>query len=282
MIARGFDLRHTIESGQPLAFYSRYSEKGGVETVGYVTGKGHVEVSYAKRSGSIRYAFSRAYDDGTAAEEVRCRLGLKYDIREVYSHINTDRFMSDAIERFRGMRITKSDPWEAALCFVISQFNNIKRIRRIVGSMINEFGEEVDGMRLFPGPEAVAAADVGAIRKCGTGFRDRYIKGIAEQFAYSFNAEKLYGMDYNSAKDALLELDGVGDKVADCILLFGYGKMEAFPVDTWVRRVVEKVYFKGGKRSVDAIHEFADRSWAGYQGYAQQYIFWKGRESNIG
>ena len=88
-------------------------------------------------------------------------------------------------------------------------------------------------------------------------------------------------MKYEDAKDRLMELNGVGDKVADCILLFGYNKFEAFPIDVWVKRVVERAYFNGRKRSIRQIHDFSVERWGKYRGYAQQYIFWYGREKRM-
>ena len=149
-------------------------------------------------------------------------------------------------------------------------------------NMIREFGEDAGEHMLFPTPQTLASADVKAIRACGTGFRDKYIKKVAEEFAFSFDKKRLYNMEYGKAKEQLMELDGIGDKVADCILLFGYNKMEAFPIDTWVKRVIEHVYFKRRKKSIKQIHRFALRRWPVYGAYAQQYIFWKGRENKVG
>jgi N-glycosylase/DNA lyase len=275
-----FSLRHTVESGQPLTFHSRYSAGNGIEKLVYTTQKGRIDVRFSGTG--LRYFFEGNYTKASAGKEVVRRLGIETNMDKAYAAIGTDKFMLDAIGRCRGMRVTANDPWETALCFVISQFNNIKRIRGIIGRLMGQFGEEFGGTRLFPGPEAIAAADLGSIRACGTGFRDKYIKNAAEQFAYSFEPERLYSMGYDGAKDALMELDGVGDKVADCILLFGYGKMEAFPIDVWIKRTIEQVYFKGRKKSVARIHEFADLTWPGWQGYAQQYIYHFGRMNSIG
>lgn len=277
---RDFSLKHTIESGQPLTFYSSYSQLRGTESLRYVTMLGEIEVRIRKNG--LYYGFSRDYTDRSARKEVISRFGLQDDMQDVYKHINTDEFISGAIREFHGMHITRNDPWEATLCFVISQFNNLKRIRGIMHNMIGKFGEEAGMYKLFPTPESLADADVKSIRACGTGFRDRYIKRVAEEFAFSFDKKRLYTMKYEAAKEKLMELDGIGDKVADCILLFGYGKMDAFPIDTWVKRVMEHVYFNNRKRSAKQIHRFASRRWPYYRAYAQQYIFWKGRENKIG
>lgn len=276
------NLRYTIESGQPLTFYSNLHVGSRIARLSYVTEKGFISLKYNKESGSISYSFTGEYSDSSASKEIKTRLSLGTDLRAVYEEIATDQFIAKAIAEFYGMRITRSEPWETTLCFVMSQFNNIKRIRRIVLNMISRFGEDCGAnLRLFPTPEAIASADISDIRACGTGFRDRYIKHVAEQFSSSFDPERLYGMKYEAAKEKLMELDGVGDKVADCILLFGYNKFEAFPIDVWVKRVIESAYFKGRKRSVRQIHAFAEERWGSYRGYAQQYIFWYGRETKM-
>lgn len=281
ILVSDFNLRHTIESGQPLTFYSNYSKANGKELLSYATMKG--EISLALSAGKLSYTFAGDYTAATAKQEIVSRFNLDYDMKKMYQSINTDEFMAAAIKDFYGLRITKNDPWEATLCFVISQFNNLKRIRGIIRNMEVKFGEKRGGYRLFPTPESVAEADKAAIRACGTGFRDKYIKSVAEEFAFSFDKERLYQMKYKDAKDSLMELDGIGDKVADCILLFGYNKFEAFPIDTWVKRVMERVYFNGRKKTIKRLHEFADKRWhSEYLGYVQQYIFWHGRENKIG
>ena len=282
IVAKDFNLRHTVESGQPLTFYSSYGAASGFETLSYVTGTGSIALRYSKGSGRLQYVFSGRYGKSGAEKEVRSRLGLDHDIADVYRSISTDEFINRAINEFYGMRITRNEPWEATLCFVISQFNNIKRIRGIMLRMIERFGEEFDGKRLFPAPEAIASADMAEIRACGTGFRDRYIKHAAEQFASGFEYSRLHGMGYEDAKARLMELDGIGDKVADCILLFGYGRYDAFPIDVWIKRVVERAYFKGRRTSIARIHEFSTERWGRYRGYAQQYLFEFARRNKIG
>ncbi len=275
-----FSLGLTVESGQPLTFYGEYRKEERAEFLRYATAKGIFGV-ICRHEGvhaHIDYTFEGNYTNKEANAEITKRLGLEYDMEKIYEKIATDSYMKAAVKTLRGMRITQNDPWETTLCFVISQFNNIKRIRLIVRSLIKKFGEEyrdhkTETMHMFPTPESLASASISEIRNCGTGFRDRYVKQVAEQFAYGFDAGKLYKMNYSKAKEKLMELDGVGDKVADCILLFGYKKLEAFPIDVWIKRSMEKIYFSGKKEKEKTIHDFAEKRWGRYAGYAQQYIF---------
>ena len=278
IIARDFNLRHTIQSGQPLTFYSDLHIGRLEDKLFYPTSKGSIHLTFNRHSGSIRYGYDGGYNASSAVAEIRKRLGLNQNMKEIYSAINTDTFMERAIAEFYGMRITKSEPWEATLCFVMSQFNNLKRIRHIISNLRNKFGDEHGQSRKFPDPKSIAAASLPDIRSCGTGFRDKYLKSVAEEFSSGFNPKRLYRMNYLDAKEELMQLDGIGDKVADCILLFGYNKFEAFPIDVWVKRVVEKAYFKGRKKTIRQIHEFSTERWGKYRGYAQQYLFWYSRE----
>jgi N-glycosylase/DNA lyase len=111
----------------------------------------------------------------------------------------------------------------------------------------------------------------------GAGFRAKYIRSVAQACSESFDLDRLYRKGYEEAKEQLMELDGIGDKVADCILLFGYGKLAAFPIDVWIKRVVEHDYFRGRRKSVKEIHRFAEERWDGYAGYAQQYLYHSAR-----
>jgi N-glycosylase/DNA lyase len=283
-----FDLGLSAMSGQPLAFYSNYSREGNAEKLTYSTPKGRICIIASKRSRrtQLNFTYSGNHSGASAKKEITERFALNEDITRVYKSINTDPFMDNAITELNGLRVTRNDPWETTLCFVISQFNNIKRIRGIVGNLKQAFGEEAEfgsnTEKLFPTPEALASASLSSIRKCGTGFRDKYIQRVARECSTKVNLEELYDLDYGEAKAKLLQLDGIGDKVADCILLFGYGKLDAFPIDTWVKRVIETAYFRGKRKSIKEIHEFADKKWPGLQGYSNQYIFWHGRTNRIG
>ena len=292
MIAKDFNLKYTVESAQPLTFFGDYSAEGSYEKLSYVTQHGMLNIAAkslgADNSSEISCNSYGDYSDNEAWSEARKRLSLGDDIRKIYSRIGTDSFMHSAISGFYGMRITENDPWETALCFVVSQFNNVKRIRFIMKRLIGRFGdeEELNGkrVRLFPSAKRLSAAKVNEIFSCGTGFRARYIRSAALAFSDESFASSLYGMKYADAKVELTKIKGIGEKVADCILLMGYKKLEAFPVDTWVERTMKKVYgsdmqkTKSGNITMKEIRSFASAKWNGYAGYAQQYLYWYGRE----
>ena len=276
-----FDMRSSIESGQPLAFHSEYGGNGSSFEASYSTSKGAIRASASGKI--INYSWLGSYTSETAKREIENRFCLSEDMRPIYKRIATDEFMNSAISAYKGMRVTRNDPWETTLCFILSQFNNMKRIRGSVRMLINSYGTGLEGSsaRLFPSPEDISMASIKDLMRHGAGFRAKYIKSAAEACSGSLDLYSLYKMDYATAKGTLMEIDGIGDKVADCILLFAYRKMEAFPVDTWVKRVIEKVYFNGRKQKIKTLHSFASERWGGAEGYAQQYLFWHARTLKI-
>ncbi len=283
----GLNIRASIESGQPLTFHANYKLDDGTERLDYVTQDGVIRLQRERaRPDALLYSFAGNYTRSSARDEIASRFGLSHDMRRIYSRIRTDRFMDNAVSSLYGMRVTENHPWEATLCYLISQFNNIKRIRGIVRGMISRFGDTVeqDGIafKLFPSPERISKASINELMACGTGFRAKYIKNTARAFSENPGYAGMHGTEYGELKNRLMDLDGVGDKVADCILLFGYRKHMAFPIDVWIKRVVEEVYFDGRKQKISEIHGFADRKWGSYAGYAQQYLFESGRRNRIG
>ena len=274
-----FDLRHTFECANPLTFFGSYDHKDNCLT--YTSGR---SVIRARFTGSIESGRLHIKEGPSRSkEELISRFRLKDDMGKIYESIATDSFMERAIKRYRGMRVTRNDPWEATLCFIISQYNNIKRIRRITRNIIDRFGSEIedgDGkgiVKSFPTSSELADSSIKELLSCGAGYRARYIKETADYCAYNVDLGGLRRLDYPELKKELMHMSGVGDKVADCIALMGYGKLEAFPIDVWVKRTMEKVYFKGKNTSIRKLHEFAAEKFGRFGGYAQEYIFWFGK-----
>lgn len=251
------------------------------EILRYTTEKGVILLSRKSGDNILKFDYFGEYTSNTAKKELLNRLGINVEIKKVYSNINTDIFIDNAIKNYYGMRITKNEPWETTLCFIISQFNNIKRIRLIMKNLLERYGEPyyIDGKKvmLFPSAERISKATIPELMSCGTGFRAKYIKSVSNEIKNGFSFDHINRLDYDEAKNELLKLDGVGDKVADCILLFGYGHLQSFPIDVWVKRIIEKVYMKNKKKSIQQIHDFANNRWGNLAGYAQQYLYWYGR-----
>ena len=178
------------------------------------------------------------------------------------------------------MRVLRQEPWECLVSFICSANNNIPRITRNVGDIASAFGSPIlDGTscpNAFPTADRLAEAGEPALRELGLGFRARYVAAAAERVARS--QIDLFGLreaSYQEALDALMELPGVGDKIANCVLLFSLDKLEAFPVDVWIDRALREWYFTDSKAQVTRgyMRAWAQERFGRYAGYANQYLF---------
>lgn len=181
-----------------------------------------------------------------------------------------DSYLVSAVEYGKGIRILNQDLWEMIISFIVSQQNNIKRIRKCIGLLCEKYGEKketVNGMEYydFPTPKALACASIEDLYACNLGYRSRYIHETANSvWRGDVDLEQLQRMDYDTAKTELLKLCGIGVKVADCICLFALHKTDAFPKDTHINKVLASQYPNG----------FPFKRYANYSGILQQYIFY--------
>jgi len=191
-----------------------------------------------------------------------------------YSHIREDiklRFKGDptmdaAMALGSGIRILRQEPWEALCSFIISQNNNIPRIKKIIETLCTKYGQQLPcGRYAFPTPEALRDAGVDALFECRTGFRAKYIYDAACKVSDgTLDLSAVMALPTADADAALQSVKGVGAKVSACALLFGLNKTDAFPIDVWMKRIIDKYY--GGTLDVPSLGEYA--------GIAQQYLFY--------
>ncbi len=187
---------------------------------------------------------------------------LERDYEKILSSYNEENLIT-ACKAFPGIRILKQDEWEAICSFIISANNNIPRIKGIIERLCENFGDEINGGFTFPSPEKLAALQVEDLAVIRSGFRAKYILDAARKISTGeVDLEKVKAMDFEDAKNELLKINGVGEKVAQCALLYGFGRMEAFPVDVWVKRIVAELYPNGLPECIK-----------GTEGIAQQYLF---------
>ena len=190
---------------------------------------------------------------------------LSRDYSKIISSYKNDLHLTKASSYGNGIRIFRQDPWETLISFIISQNNNIPRIKKIINSLCELLGEEKDGFFNFPTAEAIKTAGLEGLAPIKSGFRAKYILDAAEKVASGeISLEKIADCGYEEALIELKKIKGVGDKVANCVLLFGFGYYEAFPIDVWVKRVIEKYYGLG----------FDPKTLGNYAGIAQQYLFY--------
>ena len=207
-------------------------------------------------------------------------LGLPADLDGIYSTISVDDRLRAAIGRYRGMRVLRQDPWECLVSFICSSASNIPRISKNVESICSAYGRPIrlgDYLRSsFPTPRELAQAEVADLRRLGLGYRAEYVASTSR--AIAGGAVDLFALresPYDEALDALLSLDGVGDKVANCVLLCSLDKLDAFPIDVWVRRALQEWYLGGEDKtlSLKKMRLWAQEYFGPYAGYANQYLF---------
>ena len=202
---------------------------------------------------------------------------LDLNLPEVLSSINVDMQVHQAIVRYPGLRVLRQDGWETLASFICASFNNIKRIEGMIERLCQAYGDPVslNGFRgfAFPHPSTIAETSERRLRSLGLGYRAPYLKMTARLVAEGkLPIDQLRLIEYDATKRALLGCDGVGDKVADCVALFGFEKYEAFPIDVWMERAM-RYYFRHRKMTRKLLHDYARRHFGAYAGYAQQYLY---------
>ena len=211
---------------------------------------------------------------------------LSRDYGEIKKMLSSDDVMKKAISCGEGIRILNQDLWETIVSFIISQSNNIPRIKGIVERLCSNFGDRIEYMGnvyySFPSFQKIASLSLDDLSVIRAGFRDKYILAAAKAFdSGEMSLEHLSSLPTAEAKKHLMSVKGIGNKVSDCILLFGMGRADSFPVDVWIKRIMEYCYFDG-EQPIKTISEFAQKKFGKLGGYAQQYLFFYARENKIG
>lgn len=212
---------------------------------------------------------------------------LGRDYGKVKKKLSKDPILKKAVAFGSGIRILNQDPFETLISFIISANNGIPRIKKSIELICERYGNyigEYNGKNYysFPTPERLSKVSIDELRECSVGFRDKYIFSAANMVN---NKEiDIYNLKYLSTEEAremLMKFPGVGPKVSDCILLFSMGKHDAFPIDVWVKRVMEYFYLKKDTKLKD-IQSFGQEKFNELAGFAQQYLFYYARELGIG
>ncbi len=196
---------------------------------------------------------------------------LERDYEKIVKAVSENEVFRAAAEIAGGIRILKQDPWETLCSFIISQNNNIPRIKGIIDRLCEGFGERTDGGYTFPTAERIASLSIEELAPLRSGFRAKYILDAARKFADgSISPEHIATLPTDEARAELMKIYGVGEKVADCTLLFGFARIDAFPKDVWIKRAMN-VLFKG------VLPECA----VPFAGIAQQYLFHYARTTKL-
>jgi N-glycosylase/DNA lyase len=259
-----FDLAQTLDCGQCFRWEQIAPQsymgvvKGKVATIHRLTNDIDCE-DESKYNYLIEGATRRDFD-----EIWREYFDFDRDYSAIKSSFCCDIHLSKATFFAPGIRILKQDTWEALCSFIISQNNNIPRIKGIIKRLCESFGDEIsENIYSFPSPQTLASLETEDLAPLRAGFRAGYILDAARKVASGMvDLDALRTIDIDTARKTLCTIKGVGVKVAECTLLFGCGRLEAFPIDVWIKRVLDALYPNG-----------FPKGFANYAGIAQQYLF---------
>ncbi len=250
--SKNFDIRQTFLCGQCF----RWNENEDGSFSGIASGR-YIRLSQGDGSVTLHgipeqdIPFWQEYFD------------LSTDYGAMIGKLSSDETLSLACKSSGGIRILKQEPFETLISFIISQNNNIPRISGIIGRLCEGFGEKVDGGYAFPTAEKLRGVTPEQLAPLRAGFRARYICDAVEKVnSGEVDFDEIKALPLVEAREKLKLIVGVGDKVADCVLLFGFAKYDAFPRDVWVKRLMAKFY-------PDGLPECTK----GIEGIAQQYLF---------
>ncbi len=285
---RDYDLAATLNSGQVF----RWQENDNAWTG--VVGKNFARLT--QTDGGIVAETSTEIDN---LNWLRDFLQIGTDLDAVLKTFPDDEPMNRAVASCRGLRLLRQDPWECLASFILSSTKQIVQIRQIVACSANASANLVAASQQnarkslqdgkcgflpkaatptlpvsFPTPQRIAGLTEAELRACKMGFRAPNLLAAARQIAEGkFDLEKIRRLDYAEARAELMKLRGVGGKIADCVLLFAYGFDSAFPVDVWIERALQQLYFPRRRASEPRLRRFAATHFGPHAGYAQQYLF---------
>ncbi len=274
-----FRLSETLECGQCFRFEKIADEEYVVVAFGKI-------LVMKETDGDI-------FIDGINEEEFNTIWKHYFDLDRDYADMKEslskdDEIMAEAVKFAPGIRILNQDFFECLISFIISQNNRIPMIKKVIANISEKYGDyigEVYGVKYyaFPTPEQLAKADIEGLMECKTGFRAKYIMDAVEKYTSGmFNREEMKKMAVEDERKFLMNIKGVGPKVADCVLLFSLERADVFPADVWIKRVMEHFYFEGQDTKLDKIQALAREKYGSLTGFAQQYLFNYARTLKIG
>ena len=270
-----FDLGQTLECGQCFRFNKIKDNEYIIVAHHIMQRVGQVQDSvifYNCDIDSFNNIWYEYFDFGTNYKEIKDYL-LQYDDK-----------LKEAIEKKNGIRILKQEFFENLLSFIISQNKQIPHIMKIVDDIANKYGDklgEYEGREYysFPTVEQLKNATEEDFKALKTGFRAPYLMDAIKLVADgSINPDNFKDLSTLEVEKELIKIKGVGTKVANCVLLFSLGRRDAFPVDVWIQRIMEELYYNGEKTKKEVIIDFAKEHFGEYGGYAQQYLFYYARD----
>lgn len=267
------NLENTINSGQVFLW---------TKQEGFWYGINGQDVLKIDRLGKVTTYSNRKYDFFRNND----------NMEKIIKSISKDKTTNIAVEKYFGLRLLRQDPFQCFISFIVSSNSNIQKIKSSLEKISIKFGKKIQfedkEFHMFPEPKEIANATIKEIQNCGVGYRAKFIIEAAKMIeTKQIDFEDLKKSNYQDAKEIILTVPGIGNKVADCILLFSLDKLEAFPLDRWMIRILDKYYlekFKLETKSItekqyNALHEKIVKHFGPYAGYAQQFLFKMEREN---
>ncbi len=283
---RDYDLAATLDSGQAFRW-----QKQNDAWIGVI---GKHSLRLMQTPGGIHATTAVPVENW---DWLRQFLQTDIDLAAVLKTFPDDEPMRAAVAACPGLRLLKQDPWECLASFILSSTKQIVQIRQIITLLCERYGEPCGGdassqkcggdapspvactggvtaTRSFPTPQRLAACTEAELRACKMGFRAPSLLATAREIAEGrFDLERIRHLPHAEARAELMKLRGVGGKIADCVLLFAYGFDSAFPVDVWIERALQRLYFPRRRASEKRLRRFAATHFGPHAGYAQQYLF---------
>ncbi len=214
------------------------------------------------------------------------------NLKKIIHSISKDKITKNAVEKYLGLRLLRQEPFQCFISFIVSSNSNIQKIKSSLENLSNKFGKKIifdkKEFRLFPEPKILANLRIEEVFDCGLGYRSKFVIEASKMIqSKQIDLENLRKDTYHNANQIMQSVPGVGNKVADCILLFSLDKLEAFPLDRWMIRILEKYYpdrFGLETKSItpkqyELLHEKIVNYFGPYAGYAQQFLFKMEREN---
>lgn len=274
-----FNLKYTLECGQCF----RWKEINKSEYIGVIKDR-VVKIKQVDNRLIIK-----SNNNENLEEIIKKYFDLDVDYKIIENKISKiDENVKKAVKNTTGIRILNQDFFETLMSYIISANNNIPRISKSVNLISQKYGKRIffenNEYYLFPTPEKLKNVTEEEFKRCGVGFRARYLKHAVEDVLNNkINIMDVENISTEELKKKLLTIMGVGPKVADCILLFSCKRGEVFPIDVWVERVMTNLYFKeyGGTMKKKEIIEYADKNFGKDAGIVQQHLFYNVREGLI-
>ena len=266
---RDYDLAATLDSGQAFRWQRQGPAWSGVI--------GRHWVRLEPVAAGIRAQTSTSVADWQWLTDY---LQSQVDLAAIRQTFPADPPMQAALAACPGLRLLRQEPWECLASFMLSSTKQFVQIRQIIALLCERHGaviDQPDGFppaRAFPTPGEIAALNEAQLRECKMGFRAPNVLAAARRIAAGeFDLERIRTLPHAGARAELMQLRGVGGKIADCVLLFAYGFNAAFPVDVWIKKALQELYFPHRRASEKRLQRFAARHFGEHGGYAQQYLF---------